>query len=110
MKTISFCAWILMSVMIMQGAAMAADDGANSGGSQLRQMMHDRQQMTQDVLAMMKETMDIIRNLDRKPTLKEKQRLEEMMAKLDQIMQKEKEMAQRQDELMRRRQGTAKGM
>jgi len=103
MKTAFIYAWVLMSVFAM-GHATAADEAAGNRGSELRQMMHDRQQMTQDVLGMMKETMGIIRNLDQKPTGKEKQRLEEMMAKLEQIMKKEKEMAQHQDDIMGRRQ------
>jgi len=103
MKTAFIYAWVLMSVFAM-GHATAADEAAGNRGSELRQMMHDRQQMTQDVLGMMKETMGIIRNLDQKPTGKEKQRLEEMMAKLEKIMKKEKEMAQHQDDIMGRRQ------
>src|SRR3569832_1318343 len=102
MKTAFIYAWVLMSVFTMSHAT-AADEAAGNRGSELRQMMHDHQQMTQDVLGMMKETMGIFRYLDQKPTGKEKQRLEEMMAKLEKIMKKEKEMAQHQDDIMGRR-------
>src|SRR3569832_576233 len=103
MKTAFIYAWVLLFVFTLWHAT-AADEAAGNRGSELRQMMHDRQQKTQDALGMMKETMGIIRNLDQKQTGKEKKRLEEMMTKLEQIMEKEKEMAQHQDDIMGRRQ------
>src|SRR3569833_53559 len=99
MKTAFIYAWVLMSDYAM-GHATAADEAAGNRGSELRQMMHARQQMPHDVLGMMKETMGIIRNLDQKPSGKVMLRLEEMMAKLDQIMEKEKEMAQHLDDIL----------
>src|SRR3569832_2035634 len=98
MKTAFIYAWVLMSVFTMCHAT-AADEAAGNRGSELRQMMHVRQQMTQDVLGMMKETMGIIRNLDQKPTGKEMLCFVVLLVFFVFFLVLEKEMTQHQDDI-----------
>lgn len=104
MKKLSLLTAMCLSLFFAQTPAKAGDDMTKGEQPAWRMMMHDRQQMTQDVLGMMKETMAIIRNLNHKPSDAEKARLDEMMSKLDVIMEKEKKMARSQEEMMDKRQ------
>ncbi len=104
MKKIPVLILMLMSSLLAQAPANAGDDTDKGDHPDWRMMMHERQQMTQDVLGMMKETMAIIRNLNHKPSDAEKARLGEMMSKLDGFMEKEKKRGQQHEEMMEKRQ------
>jgi hypothetical protein len=71
----------------------AADEKAPGAGQQY-------QSVTTELMSMLKETMDIIRNLDHPPTADEKRHLTEMMSRLDVMLKQQQEMMQNmQDQL-----------
>jgi paraquat-inducible protein B len=58
------------------------------------------QSVTTELMSMLKETMDIIRNLDHPPTADEKRHLTEMMSRLDVMLKQQQDMMQNmQDQL-----------
>ena len=103
MKTAFINAWVLMSVFTMSHAT-AADEAAGNRGSELRQMMHARQQMTHVVLGLLLVSLGFFCFLVLLPTGKEKLCLVVMMAKLEQIMKKEKKKTQHQENIKGRNQ------
>jgi paraquat-inducible protein B len=52
------------------------------------------QSVTTELMSMLRETMDIIRNLDHAPTADEKRHLTEMMSRLDAMLKQQQEMMQ----------------
>jgi paraquat-inducible protein B len=71
----------------------AADEKAS--GAELQY-----QSVTTELMSMLKETMDIIRNLDHTPTADEKKQLTEMMSRLDTMLKQQQDMMQNmQDQL-----------
>jgi len=71
----------------------AADEKAAGTGQQY-------QSVTTELMSMLKETMDIIRNLDHPPTADEKKHLTEMMSRLDAMLKQQQDSMQNmQDQL-----------
>jgi paraquat-inducible protein B len=71
----------------------AADEKAPGAGQQY-------QSVTTELMSMLKETMDIIRNLDHAPTADEKKHLTEMMSRLDVMLKQQQDMMKNmQDQL-----------
>ena len=71
----------------------AADEKTAGAGRQY-------QSVTTELMTMLKETMDIIRNLDHAPTADEKKHLTEMMSRLDIMLKQQQEAMQNmQDQL-----------
>ena len=55
---------------------------------------NDRQKMNEELMAMLRETIGIIRNLDHAPTADEKRQLAEMMDRLDILLQHQQQAMQ----------------
>ena len=55
-------------------------------------MVHHYQNMTEELMGMLKETMGILRNLDRAPTVDEKRQLDEMMGRMDVMLKQQRNM------------------
>lgn len=93
----SLMAGVLAMMVTGSGALFAADDmmKGDDQWKDFRMMMTQRSEMMRDMMAMQKETMMIIRNLNHKPSGEEKQRLDEMMGKLDDMIKQDREVSKK---------------
>ena len=63
-----------------------------AAGDKSAESIHQYQNMTEELMGMLKETMGILRNLDRAPTAEEKRQLDEMMGRMDVMLRQQRNM------------------
>lgn len=83
---------VMASEKGMMGGKMMGSGMMGSG--MMREKMMKHHAMMDDMMGMLKETMQILRNLSHKPDASQKKRLDEMIKKMDEMMKMHKEMMQ----------------
>ena len=99
MKLTGFLLSALLAVTLMASTAMAEKkDGMMGQDGMMGSMMAEHQQMGQDMMGMLKETMSILKDMNHQPGAAQKQRLDEMMGRLDAMMEQHKSMMEKKQE------------
>jgi len=106
MKNTGFVLSALLALTLMASTATAEKKDGKMGNpcammgqdGMMGSMMQERHQMGQEMMEMLKETMSILKGLNHQPTAAEKQKLGEMIGRMDAIMEKHKTMMEKKQE------------
>ena len=111
MKFIRILATGLLGAALVSGGAFAASDDDDDKSPPQREMYmkmaKERHEMSQDMMTMLRETMEIVRNLDDKPSAGEKEKLSKMIERMDGMMKRHDEM---REEYRKKRDILVKGL
>lgn len=91
MKTRRVLLGLIVAMSWWLSAPLWAESENSSGSATAGQQY---QSVTEELMAMLKETMSIIRNLDHAPSADEKRRLAEMINRLDAMLKQQQEVMQ----------------
>lgn len=94
---------VLMATLYMSVPAWADDDSPEQAPD-LQGMVKQRQNTTEALMSMLKETMAILKDMDRKPSDQQQQRLSAMMTRLDEMLERHKKMMELHDRILKHRQ------
>jgi alpha-D-ribose 1-methylphosphonate 5-triphosphate diphosphatase PhnM len=86
---------IIASTFISNPAFAEKDRDGDSRRDHYKKAFEERHQMSQNMMSALKETMTILRDLNHKPTVAEKQRLSDMIEQMDVMMSRHDEMAKK---------------
>ena len=107
MKMLQILGSGLVATVLMTGTVMA-DAGPHMGmmrGSDdnYRMMYQEHNQMSHDIMMMLKDVMGILKGMNHHPTAEEKERLNKMMDKLDKMMAAQEDMVKKAREFHEKR-------
>ena len=85
---------IIASTFISNPAFAEKDRDGDPRRDHYKKAFEERHQMSQNMMAALKETMTILRDLNHKPTVEEKQRLSDMIEQMDTMMSRHDEMVE----------------
>lgn len=97
MKLIRIVTAGIIGAALVGGVAVASPEGeGHEQRSDKREMYmkmaQERHEMSQDMMKMLRETMEIVRNLDHKASAGEKEKLGKMIGRIDEMLQKHEDM------------------
>lgn len=82
---------LLVAVMLLAsvGTVMASDKDKKDGDdwADFRMMMTERNKMVRSMMAMTRETMKIVRDMDHRPSAADKQKLSDMIDDIDKLIE-----------------------
>lgn len=97
MKKTNLCIAVALAAALSSPVLSPAEDKPMMGGGMMGQgkmssmypkMMEQRKEMMDSMMAMMKQTMGILKDLNHTPSADQKKKLEEMMSNLDDMIKK----------------------
>ncbi|MEJ2566039.1 MAG: hypothetical protein P8164_09885 [Gammaproteobacteria bacterium] len=99
---------LIMSVVLMAPLCITvpawADGDSPEDTPDWQGMVKQRQNTTEALMSMLKETMAILKDMNRKPSDQQQQRLSAMMARLDGMLERHKKMMELHDRILKHRQ------
>jgi len=80
---------VTIAMVLSAGTVLASDDkdGSKEDWSDFRMMMTERNKMVRSMMAMTRETMMIIRDMNHKPSADDKKKLDGMITDIDKLIE-----------------------